>query len=388
MVRVWGLVGVAAAVVLVASGCGDDGGGASGGDGESASSGDVVSAVLGIITTNIEADTGDGFVEASEGAELVVGDRVKTDATGFGEVTYHDGSWMRVESGATLTVVDLADSDEGQVVSTSIDTGEAWNRVADLVAPEDEFVVDTPVGSAAVRGTAFAIECDGATACTFRVVEGEVLITPDAGDPVTLMAGQSLTVTAGEEPPAPEEPGVEVLSAEPFIAKNLELDESAGTEERDDTGGDDQSADQESSEGEGVGSIAGSYSGLQTFQTVEYAPDAIVAPENPGVGDDYPIEFQLTGPCSDGSACALTFTSPGAPSEQLVLDVSGDRVSGSSTVTVSREFPACSWSEEYSVTFTVDGDRLTGTTSFDPEALNVGCARPARSTSRFEVNRR
>ena len=387
MLRVWRLVRVAAAVVLVASGCGGDGGGGSG----SGSSGDSVSAVLGIITTNIEADTGDGFVEASEGEELVVGDRVKTDSTGFGEVTYHDGSWMRVESEATLTIEELADSDERRVVSTSIDTGEAWNRVAELVGAEDEFVVDTPVATAAVRGTAFSIECDGGTACTFSVVEGEVLVTPGTGDPVPLTAGQSLTVTAGEEPPAPEQRGVEVLSAEPFIAKNLELDESKGTEGGDDTGDgaeDDQSADQEDGDGEGVGSIAGSYSGLQTFQTVEYAPDAIVPPGNPGVGDDYPIEFQLTGPCSDGSACALTFTSPGAPSEQLVLDVSGDRVSGSSTVTVTREFPPCSWSEEYSVTFTVDGDRLTGTTSLDPESLNVGCARPVRSTSQFEADRR
>lgn len=218
------VVAALAVFALLAAGCGSDDGSDNASPGEDATSADVVSAVLGIITTNIETDSGDGFAEATEGESLVVGDQVKTDATGFAEVTYHDGSWMRVESEATLMIDDLADTDDGQVVSTSIDTGEAWNRVRELSEPEDEFVVDTPVASAAVRGTAFSIDCDGDTSCTFSVLEGEVLITPDVGDPVTLTAGQSLTVTTGEEPPAPEEPGVEALSAEPFIAKNLQLD--------------------------------------------------------------------------------------------------------------------------------------------------------------------
>ena len=194
---------VAASVMLLVVGCGSDESGSGGSEpvGESGAGSGAVSAVLGIITTNIETETSDaGFAEASEGEELIVGDRVKTDATGFAEVTYHDGSWMRVESEATLTIEDLVDTDDGQVVSSSIDTGEAWSRVKELSEPDDEFVVDTPVASAAVRGTAFSIDCDGDTVCTFSVVEGEVLVTPDVGDPVTLTAGQTLTVTAGEEP--------------------------------------------------------------------------------------------------------------------------------------------------------------------------------------------
>jgi hypothetical protein len=227
MVRqVWMVAVAAIALVSVACGDGDD---SSGGSGEGLSA-DVVSATLGIITTNIDTDTGEGFSDAVEGEELTVGDRVRTDDTGFAEVTYHDGSWMRVESEATLTIEDLVDGDGGQVVSTSIDTGEAWNRVAELSEPEDGFTVDTPVASAAVRGTAFAIDCEGVTSCTFSVVEGEVLVTPEVGDPVTLTAGQSLTVTAGEEPPAPDEPGVDELSADPFIAENLDLDEAKSTE--------------------------------------------------------------------------------------------------------------------------------------------------------------
>ena len=248
MRRLLGLL--VAAVLVVVVGCGSDSG--SGGSGsEGGGSSGVVSAVLAIISTNIESDTGGGFVEASEGEELTVGDRVRTDPTGFAELTYHDGSWMRVENSATLTIEDLVDSDSGEVVSTSIDTGDAWSRVRELSEPDDGFELDTPVASAAVRGTAFAVSCEGDTSCTFSVVEGEVLVTPDVGDPVTLTAGQSLTVRAGEEPPAVEEPGVEALEAEPFIAENLELDRDK-TDETGDTG-DDGTGDEGTDEGDASG---------------------------------------------------------------------------------------------------------------------------------------
>jgi hypothetical protein len=82
---------------------------------------------------------------------------VRTDTTGFAELLFHDGSWMRVESDATLTVAELADGDGADVVHTSIDTGRAWSRVRELTAPEDRFVVDTPVATASVRGSTSSI---------------------------------------------------------------------------------------------------------------------------------------------------------------------------------------------------------------------------------------
>lgn len=395
MVRGRRRVGVIACMAaLVAAGCGDDTTNSSDGDGGSSGSGsEAVSATLAIITTDIDTDTGDGFTDATEGEELVVGDRARTDTTGFAELTYHDGSWMRIESEATLTIDDLADTDDGQTVATSIDTGEAWNRVAELTEPDDDYTLDTPVATAAVRGTAFAVDCDGDTACTFSVIDGEVLITPDLGDPVTLTAGQTLTITADQQPPPPDEPGIDALTEQPFIAKNLELDDARadndGTDD-DDTGTNDNDADDDTGEetGSGDGSIAGSYVGLQTFRTVEYAPDAIVTSDHPGVGDDSPMEFKLTGPCEDGDSCELVLTSPGAPTDPLPLDLSGGRASGSTVVTRTTPVPPCSWQEEWMVDFTVDGDRLTGTASVGPESLDPGCARPVRTTSQFVVNRR
>lgn len=128
------------AVAALVAGCG--------GSDDPASSGgsdDEVTATLATITTNIDTDTGDGFTDATEGEKLTTGDRVRTDDTGFAELTYHDGSWQRVENSATLTIEELVDTSDGQVVSTSIDTGDAWNRVRSLAEPDDEHTVDTPV---------------------------------------------------------------------------------------------------------------------------------------------------------------------------------------------------------------------------------------------------
>ena len=262
---------------------------------------------------------------------------MKTDATGFAEVTYHDGSWMRVESEATLTIEDLVDTDDGQVVSSSIDTGEAWSRVKELSEPDDEFVVDTPVASATVRGTAFSIVCDGDTACTFSVVEGEVLVTPDVGDPVTLTAGQTLTVTADEEPVLAQ-PGVVVLSEDPFIAKNLELDQQ-----------DDGVLPPTQWPEEEAQALEGTYD-LTTTIT-----DGNV--NNP-VGQEREAEITLTTSCSEG-ACGIEGDSGLGTAVR-----SGDGLRFQVTSTEPcQEDSSITVTDLTDVSLTVDGDGLSGTST-------------------------
>ena len=66
-------------------------------------------------------------------------------------------------------------------------------------------------------------------------------MTPLTGDPVTLTAGQQITITASQPPPAATTPGVPALSADPFIAKNLQLDTTKAAES---DGGDDEGDEQ------------------------------------------------------------------------------------------------------------------------------------------------
>ena len=219
--RSWRITAVAActvAVLAVAAGCG--------GGGSSQAAAAEPTATLGIISTNIDtATSANAFTPAKEGQALAVGDQVRTDPTGFAEITYHDGSWTRIEHNATLTIDELTDTGTAKTVKASIDTGDAWNRARHLTSPDDAYQLDTPVATAAVRGTAFATTCTtNPTRCTFSVLDGTVEITPHTGTPLTLHAGDTVTITADQPPPTPTSPGIAALAQDPFIADNLTRD--------------------------------------------------------------------------------------------------------------------------------------------------------------------
>jgi hypothetical protein len=218
------LAGAVAVALLLAAGCG--GGADSNGSGsEDTSEAAGVSATLEIITTNIETSVDEApFEEATAGEELFVGDRVKTDDTGFAELSYHDGSWQRVENNATLTLEKLLESDKAASVATSVDVGRTWNRVRELSEPDDAYELETPVATAAVRGTAFSTECPDENECTFKVVYGTVAVTPLDSEPIELVAPATLTVRRNEPPPEPQTVPADALRADPWIKKNLELD--------------------------------------------------------------------------------------------------------------------------------------------------------------------
>lgn len=206
------------ALLLLVAACG----GGSGDDtGDTVAADDSPKATLGIITTEIETALGDAaFTEATEGQQLDVGDRVRTDTTGFAEITYHDGSWQRVEAEATLTILALSADASVNAVRTGHDIGRTWNNVQELDDPDDTYEVRTPVATAAVRGTRFATDCPTDTNCTFTVLDGTVRITPTTGDPVTLTAGRALTITDQ----GPDGDPVDADTTDPWITKNQDLD--------------------------------------------------------------------------------------------------------------------------------------------------------------------
>ncbi len=185
------------------------------------------------------------FVPGATGAALDVGDQVRADTTGFGEVGYFDGSWMRIEAAATLTIGELADTEDGQVVETSIDDGRVWARAQELTESGDRFAVGTPVGTASVRGTRFSIDCTVTWAearessaappsgpvtepdqvCSFTVIEGEVVVELQDGTSVRLGPATRLWAADDDRAPIGPEPVLpDALHRDPWVAKNLGLD--------------------------------------------------------------------------------------------------------------------------------------------------------------------
>jgi hypothetical protein len=307
------LVAAVAMALVPACGGGDDSPGAA----ESGSGADdALSATLEIITTDIETSLdGAAFKKAKSGQELVVGDRVKTDPTGFAEIAYHDGSWQRVENNATLTVEELAESGDAATVGTSVDVGRTWNRVRELTEPEDAYELETPVATAAVRGTAFSTECPGADECTFKVVDGTVEVTPLGGQPVSLVAPATLTVRRDQPPEEPQTVPPDVLRADPWIQKNLELDGQDAREEADEGGGSDEGAvGPLSPEQVRSASVAGTFTGTRTGVSSNFLPDDANYVE-PGSTLERSYEF---GQTCEGDVCTITFAVDGKSTSAAV----------------------------------------------------------------------
>lgn len=134
------------------------------------------------------------FEEADDGLPLEMGDAVRTDATGFAEIVYADGSLTRLDGDTTFTVLALDGDVTVPEIETRLDGGRIWNRVNSVTAQRGRFEVETSVGVATVRGTAFGIECIEPGECTFTVTEGVVVvITPD-GQEIEIAAGEAVTI--------------------------------------------------------------------------------------------------------------------------------------------------------------------------------------------------
>ena len=136
-------------------------------------------------TVEIKKKDSDEFTSAAVGDELKVGDTVRTGETGRVRIDYDDDSFTRLDFQTTFTIKKLADDQGNRQVEGSLDDGNAWHRAEEIT--ESESFEQTGAGAtAAVVGTAFAIECDSPTHCVFKSVLGTVEQT-GTGEVVNLL---------------------------------------------------------------------------------------------------------------------------------------------------------------------------------------------------------
>ncbi len=190
-------------------------------------SGSKALAKLGVISTDVTVKAGSAPTKSgTSGQPLAVGDTVGTDPSGFAEVGFFDGSLTRVDHAAEFTLTDLQDAESAKVVHTELGAGRSFNRIKKL-SESQTWEQDTPVASATVRGTAFAVDCTlAADSCTFTVLEGVVELKLPDGTRVTLKAGQRVTLTKGKAPGKVESPTAAELAADPWIKKNVDYEKA------------------------------------------------------------------------------------------------------------------------------------------------------------------
>jgi ethanolamine utilization protein EutQ (cupin superfamily) len=159
----------------------------------------------------------------TESTEAHLGDTVSTDEAGRAQLDYPDGSLTRIGPSTRFTVVELPDGDTATTV-TELDVGETWHRVEELTGDDASYEVETPVGTAAVRGTAFSLTCTVDEVCTLIVIEGTVEFEID-GEVIVVEAFQRLVVPdpAGGTP-VPTAFPTDAMAEDDWLVENAETD--------------------------------------------------------------------------------------------------------------------------------------------------------------------
>jgi hypothetical protein len=91
---------------------------------------------------------GADFARAREGDVLAAGDTIRTGDGASAEVTYFDGSSVRLDADAEIVVMSLRSSDGGPVQTL----GRAWHVVTRLISGDSRYETRTPSSTASVRG--------------------------------------------------------------------------------------------------------------------------------------------------------------------------------------------------------------------------------------------
>ena len=144
------------------------------------------------------------WIQGVSGMKLYEGDRLKTVGNSTTEIVFFEGSVAEVAADSEILLNEMAVAPN--TGSTSIHlkqlVGHTVNRVEKLVDSASAYEVETPAGSAVVRGTIFKsyVRDDGYTAIYCN--EGTVWFTA-GGITVVLGAGQQSSAMPGGTPSTP-----------------------------------------------------------------------------------------------------------------------------------------------------------------------------------------
>ncbi len=131
--------------------------------------------VKGEVTSSADGNT---WKPVRRGRHVDAGSLIKTGDSSRAELTFADGSVVRVGPKSQLKVEGAAfngKSKEVKVEATLV-AGEAWAKVAKLVGDDSKFQVKTANAVAGVRGTVFRVNVDRDEATVVKVYNGAVAV--------------------------------------------------------------------------------------------------------------------------------------------------------------------------------------------------------------------
>jgi len=109
------------------------------------------------------------FASLAAPSPVAVGDVLRTDATGYAEVAYFDGSRTRLDVNTEFTVLELVDEAGAAMVRAEMGLGRTWHRVGSVGEGDGGFSVETSVATATVRGAVTITDVTCVAVCTAAV---------------------------------------------------------------------------------------------------------------------------------------------------------------------------------------------------------------------------
>ena len=99
-----------------------------------------------------------GWQRVPAGFAATAGDKIRTLAESAAELSFFEGSVVRLAGNSELLVVALTSSSAENAVTARLESGQLWARVEKIVNDERRFEIETPTVTARAKGTAFAVE--------------------------------------------------------------------------------------------------------------------------------------------------------------------------------------------------------------------------------------
>jgi hypothetical protein len=150
------------------------------------------------------APGGSADAPATAGVSLAAGTLLRTGDDGLAEVTFTDGSLLKLQKNSSVQL--SPNKRQKQKTSVLLFFGRLWNKVSPSTTGEQSYEVNTPNAVCGVRGTAFetAVGDDGSV--RMQVTEGKVAVEGD-GSPQVASAGEQVEANEGGVSPTEKSAG-------------------------------------------------------------------------------------------------------------------------------------------------------------------------------------
>jgi hypothetical protein len=160
------------------------------------------------------SNDGGSWTGAHVGMSLDTGDGLKTGDDSTAQITFLDGSTIDLQANTEIDIVSLDISSETGSKTITLDQiiGDTISRVTHLVDPESSYEIDTPSGTAGVRGSVMVVH-----------------VGPDGTTVVANEEGQVYTIAQGVLVEVPEGQTCVMINGEPPRLLPVAVDDSAAT---------------------------------------------------------------------------------------------------------------------------------------------------------------